>query len=66
LAKELSSALDEISLTEAIEDVLPIMDKLASDIDDTVKETFASELDQTLLYFYKVHTRHKWEQKLKR
>jgi hypothetical protein len=54
LAKELSSALEEISLTEAIEDVLPIMDKLASDIDDTVKETFASELDQTLLYFYKV------------
>lgn len=40
---------------EAIEDVLPIMDKLASDNDDTVKETFASELDQTLLYFYKVH-----------
>ncbi|KAI8095332.1 armadillo-type protein [Thamnidium elegans] len=53
LAKELSSALEEISLSEAIEDVLPIMDKLASDPDDTVKETFASELDQTLLYFYK-------------
>lgn len=54
LAKELSIALEEISLTEAIEDVLPIMDKLAADSDDTVKETFASELDQTLLYFYKV------------
>ncbi|KAI9363798.1 armadillo-type protein [Pilaira anomala] len=53
LAKELSNALEEISLSEAIEDVLPIMDKLASDSDDTVKETFASELDQTLLYFYK-------------
>ncbi|CAO3655028.1 unnamed protein product [Mucor hiemalis] len=53
LAKELSIALEEISLTEAIEDVLPIMDKLAADSDDTVKETFASELDQTLLYFYK-------------
>lgn len=55
LAKELSSALEEISLTEAIEDVLPIMDKLACDTDDTVKETFASELDQILLYFYKVY-----------
>lgn len=54
LAKELASALEEISLSEAIEEVLPCMDKLASDIDDTVKETFASELDQTLLYFYKV------------
>lgn len=53
LAKELSIALEEISLTEAVEDVLPIMDKLAADSDDTVKETFASELDQTLLYFYK-------------
>ncbi|CAO0800068.1 unnamed protein product [Mucor circinelloides] len=53
LAKELSSALEEISLTEAMEDVLPIMDKLACDTDDTVKETFASELDQILLYFYK-------------
>ncbi|CEP07968.1 hypothetical protein [Parasitella parasitica] len=53
LAKELSSALKEISLAEAIKDVLPIMDKLACDTDDTVKETFASELDQILLYFYK-------------
>lgn len=41
-------------MTEAMEDVLPIMDKLACDTDDTVKETFASELDQILLYFYKV------------
>ncbi|KAI8638998.1 armadillo-type protein [Parasitella parasitica] len=53
LAKELASALDEISLAEAVKDVLPIMDKLACDTDDTVKETFASELDHILLYFYK-------------
>lgn len=34
------------------------MNKLACDVDDTVKETFASELDQTLLYFYKVKQNH--------
>jgi hypothetical protein len=54
MAKELLSALEEIGLTEAIEDVLPIVDKLATDSDETVKETFASELDRILLYFYKV------------
>ncbi|KAI8326855.1 armadillo-type protein [Choanephora cucurbitarum] len=53
LAKELPVALEEITLSEAIEDVLPIMDKLAVDTDDTVRETFAGELDQVLLYFYK-------------
>ena len=54
MAKELPVALEEITLSEAIEDVLPIMDKLAIDTDDTVRETFAGELDQVLLYFYKV------------
>lgn len=54
MAKELLNALEEIGLTEAIEDVLPIVDKLAADSDETVKETFASELDRILLYFYKV------------
>ncbi|RCI04857.1 hypothetical protein CU098_012459 [Rhizopus stolonifer] len=54
LAKELPRALEEITLSEAVEDVLPIMNRLAADNDDTVKETFASELDQALLYFYKV------------
>lgn len=54
MAKELLTALEEIGLTEAIEDVLPIVDKLAADSDETVKETFASELDRILLYFYKV------------
>ncbi|KAI8384178.1 armadillo-type protein [Blakeslea trispora] len=53
LAKELPVALEEITLSEAIDDVLPIIDKLALDTDDTVRETFAGELDQVLLYFYK-------------
>lgn len=54
VAKELPSALVELGIEEALEKVIPIMDKLASDPDDTVRETFASELDQTLLFFYKV------------
>lgn len=54
VAKELVHALEEVDLNEAVKEVLPCMEKLAADTDDTVKETFASELDQTLLYFYKV------------
>lgn len=54
LAKELPNALGEISITKAIKDIIPVMLKLACDSDDTVRETFAGELDQTLLYFYKV------------
>ncbi|KAG2205706.1 hypothetical protein INT47_008063 [Mucor saturninus] len=53
VAKELVHALEEVDLNEAVKEVLPCMEKLAADTDDTVKETFASELDQTLLYFYK-------------
>ncbi|KAI9255493.1 armadillo-type protein [Sporodiniella umbellata] len=53
LAKELPIALEEMSIAEAVKHVLPIMDKLAYDMDDAVRETFSSELDQMLLYFYK-------------
>lgn len=54
LAKELPAALEDMNITEAVKHVLPIMDKLAYDMDDAVRETFSSELDQMLLYFYKV------------
>ncbi|RCH88951.1 Serine/threonine-protein phosphatase 4 regulatory subunit 1, partial [Rhizopus stolonifer] len=53
LAKELPAALEDMNITEAVKHVLPIMDKLAYDMDDAVRETFSSELDQMLLYFYK-------------
>lgn len=54
LAKELPNALGEISLKEAIEDILPVVFNLARDSDDTVRETLANELDRILLYFYNV------------
>jgi serine/threonine-protein phosphatase 4 regulatory subunit 1 len=54
LAKELPNALEELGISEAVKHVIPIMEKLAYDMDDTVRETFSSELDQILLYFYKV------------
>ncbi|KAI9470545.1 MAG: armadillo-type protein [Benjaminiella poitrasii] len=53
LAKELPNALEDLDIDKAIQDVLPIMEELANDSDDTVRETFASELEPTLLHFYK-------------
>ncbi|KAI8997783.1 armadillo-type protein [Pilobolus umbonatus] len=53
LAKELNIALEDMNPSEAIEIVVPIMENLAADVDDTVRETFAGELDRILLYFYK-------------
>ncbi|KAG1175286.1 hypothetical protein G6F70_000884 [Rhizopus microsporus] len=53
LAKELPNALEELGTEASVQHVIPIMEKLSSDSDDTVRETFSSELDQILLYFYK-------------
>lgn len=55
LAKELPNALEELGTEASVQHVIPIMEKLSSDSDDTVRETFSSELDQILLYFYKVY-----------
>ncbi|KAI7872459.1 armadillo-type protein [Spinellus fusiger] len=52
VAKELAHALPDISLTEAVEGVLPMALGIGTDTDDTVRETFASELDKIILYYY--------------
>ncbi|KAF7725695.1 hypothetical protein EC973_009412 [Apophysomyces ossiformis] len=52
VAKELPTTIHEISVSEAVNYVLPMVLKIGSDSDDTVRETFVSELDKIILYYY--------------
>lgn len=54
VAKELPNTIYEISVSEAVNYVLPIVLKIGTDPDDTVRETFVSELDKIIMYYYKV------------
>ncbi|KAI9028301.1 armadillo-type protein [Phycomyces nitens] len=51
-AKEISNIIHEIDVAEAVNYVLPMVLKIGIDPDDTVRETFASELDKIILYYY--------------
>ncbi|ORX50959.1 ARM repeat-containing protein [Hesseltinella vesiculosa] len=53
IAKDLPIALYEAEVDEAVDELLPLVYRLAYDEDDTVRETFASELDKIILYFYR-------------
>ncbi|KAF7723996.1 Serine/threonine-protein phosphatase 4 regulatory subunit 1 [Apophysomyces ossiformis] len=50
--KDLANTLQEMTMEDALKKVFPIVQKLAADPDDTVRETFVSELDKIILYFY--------------
>ncbi|KAG0170867.1 Serine/threonine-protein phosphatase 4 regulatory subunit 1 [Apophysomyces sp. BC1034] len=52
VAKELPNTIHEISVSEAVNYVLPMVLKIGNDPDDTVRETFVSELDKIILYYY--------------
>ncbi|KAI9306791.1 armadillo-type protein [Cunninghamella echinulata] len=52
IAKELPIALYDVEIDEAIDDLLPLMLNVAYDEDESVRETFVSELDKMILYFY--------------
>ncbi|KAI8099944.1 armadillo-type protein [Halteromyces radiatus] len=52
VAKELPNALYEVDTNEAISEMLPVILKIAYDEDEAVRETFVSELDKIIMYFY--------------
>jgi CRISPR/Cas system-associated protein Csm6 len=54
VAKELPIALYEVTVDEAVTELFPLIMKVAQDDDEAVRETFASELDKIILYFYQV------------
>ncbi|KAK9762868.1 hypothetical protein K7432_010973 [Basidiobolus ranarum] len=53
VAKELPNLIHDIDIPEALEYVIPLLYELGSDNEDKVREIFAENLDQVLLYFYK-------------
>ncbi|KAI9315825.1 armadillo-type protein [Dichotomocladium elegans] len=53
VAKELSNTINEISVSEAVNYVLPMVLKIAVDSDDAVRETFVNELDKVIMFYYK-------------
>ncbi|OAD65174.1 hypothetical protein PHYBLDRAFT_184209 [Phycomyces blakesleeanus NRRL 1555(-)] len=53
LAKELAETLDEITVEQAVCDVLPMIHRVGTDPDETVREQLASELDKMIMYYYK-------------
>ncbi|KAI8388520.1 armadillo-type protein [Radiomyces spectabilis] len=52
VAKELPTIIRDIDVEEAVKYVLPMVLKIATDRDDTVRETFISELDKIIMYYY--------------
>ncbi|KAI7878973.1 ARM repeat-containing protein [Lichtheimia hyalospora FSU 10163] len=52
VAKELPNTIYEISVSEAVNYVLPMVLKIAIDHDDTVRESFVSELDKIIMFYY--------------
>ncbi|KAI8336174.1 armadillo-type protein [Chlamydoabsidia padenii] len=52
VAKELPIALYEVDINEAVTEILPVVLKIAYDKDETVRETFVSELDKIIMYYY--------------
>ncbi|KAI8071336.1 armadillo-type protein [Gongronella butleri] len=52
IAKELSNALYEVDVNEALQELLPLVHQIAYDDNDSVRETFAAELDKIIMYFY--------------
>ncbi|KAI9499520.1 armadillo-type protein [Zychaea mexicana] len=52
VAKELSNTIYEISVSEAVNYVLPMVLKICTDPDDTVRETIISEFDKIMMYYY--------------
>ncbi|KAI8148941.1 armadillo-type protein [Fennellomyces sp. T-0311] len=52
VAKELSNTIYEISVSEAVNYVLPMVLKIGTDPDDTVRETFVNELDKIIMFYY--------------
>ncbi|KAI9275586.1 armadillo-type protein [Phascolomyces articulosus] len=52
VAKELSNTIYEISVSEAVNYVLPMVLKICADPDDTVRETIISEFDKIIMYYY--------------
>lgn len=56
MAKELSNTIYDVTVSEAVNHVLPMVLKIGTDQDDTVRETFVGELEKIILYYYKVKT----------
>lgn len=54
MAKDLSSTLHEISLTDAVQVALPIIIQLSKDAEDSVREALAGELDKIMYFYYEV------------
>lgn len=54
VAKELPNTIYEISVSEAVNYVLPMVLKIAIDHDDNVRESFVSELDKIIMFYYTV------------
>ncbi|KAI8093223.1 armadillo-type protein [Halteromyces radiatus] len=54
VAREILPTLESLTdIEEAIQYVLPIIDKVATDTDPDVREIIASNIDRIILYFYK-------------
>ncbi|KAI9023008.1 armadillo-type protein [Phycomyces nitens] len=53
LAKELAGTLDEITVEQAVCDVLPMIHRVGTDPDETVREMLINELDKMIMYYYK-------------
>lgn len=54
LARELPALLVQMNTRQAIVQVIPIIRNFSLDPMDTVRESLASQLDKTVLYFYQV------------
>ncbi|OZJ02697.1 hypothetical protein BZG36_04600 [Bifiguratus adelaidae] len=51
-ARELSGMLQAVSVSDAIEIVIPLINGLAVDNDDSVRESFVTDLDKIILWYY--------------
>ncbi|CAJ0758092.1 14987_t:CDS:10 [Entrophospora sp. SA101] len=56
IARELPTLIRDVEISEAVEYVLPLMNSLGTDPEDHVKETFATELDDIIWFYYSVTT----------
>ncbi|CAH1762898.1 8482_t:CDS:10 [Entrophospora sp. SA101] len=52
IARELPTLIRDVEISEAVEYVLPLMNSLGTDPEDHVKETFATELDDIIWFYY--------------
>lgn len=58
VARELPISLENMTLDEAVNLALPMLQMLGNDVEDSVRESFVVELDKIIMYYYRVGFLH--------